>query len=825
MAQKAYIIGGNLARYTDEEFSAIQTELYSEGVFNANGTNDDLLVDERAAGANMSVDVNTGKCLIEFTKNGFVWKVIAYNNAVENLTIASNSSGSNRLDAIVMTLDAVTEPNALKNNIAALEVVTGSGATALTDGAIDSALGHTNWYRLADVTVANGATSIVTANISDTREAIRIGRDDGGYMSIYQGDGSQMSGILLNPLADDFLPTTTDTYDIGSATYEWSNVYAQYFHGDGSALTNLSVGGFQQSFTLGEAYPINDFPFVVQETYSGSGTSRESVYTTNWFAQTFTVPTGVTKISRIDLLGIHAGNLADSDTITVEIRATSAGLPTGSALASQTVMAIEVGNPGGSSDFGTYQNNEWVNFVLSSDLTVTAGAVYAIVVHLASGIGSSTNCFKWAESTTTVYSGGNGCSSTNSGSSWSTQSYDFCFRVFGSYTGGVYPFYLEDGIHTEEAFLQNTNTNGASGVESKIYTTNRTGQTFKVRGFDYLTKIKVQCGQSGATGSWTLNFSLYACDANGQPTGAAIWSDTSQTVSTATTSTYLTLTVNTAVTDGNRYCLTAAMASNGTSTAYFYMKTSDTTTSNGGGMPMSWMVTSTDGGTTWSNSKARDVALTVYGYKSRTAGRVYRIDPGHVDRQKLVGWSMDTTAAAAAASITLKTDGAVENIATTLTPSYEYWLSMDGFTPSTTPPTALTTSNAMTYLHQLYANGGHVWLGQALTSSKLQNTKRWPEQFITVATDSDQSYTTADTSYIQAPKDARYAIVYVQLSTGSYTRLEIRLDRFAKTTGTAGASGSATAYTVTATWDTTNNRIAMTCAGATRGNSYAFFYR
>lgn len=206
MATKVYLIDSNEAEYTAEELSAVMKEMFLTGVFNSGAANDDLEVTENSP-AGMSVLVKAGAALVSYTKNGVTWKVIAKSNAVTTLAITNNVSGSNRVDAIVLKL-AQTTPNALKNNVATIAVVLGSGVSALSDGAITSSIGDSNWIRLADVTVANGASSIVNANITDVRVTVGIGINTGGYVSRLRGDA------VSNPVAADI---DMAGFDINSA--------------------------------------------------------------------------------------------------------------------------------------------------------------------------------------------------------------------------------------------------------------------------------------------------------------------------------------------------------------------------------------------------------------------------------------------------------------------------------------------------------------------------------------------------------------------------------------------------------------------------------
>ena len=75
----------------------------------------DLKVAQKST-PNMSVDVKVGAALVEITRSGATFKVFAFNLAQVNLAIGSNSSGSNRVDAVIMRIDVDTDPNALMNN-------------------------------------------------------------------------------------------------------------------------------------------------------------------------------------------------------------------------------------------------------------------------------------------------------------------------------------------------------------------------------------------------------------------------------------------------------------------------------------------------------------------------------------------------------------------------------------------------------------------------------------------------------------------------------------------------------------------------------------
>ncbi len=170
---KTYFINSTVALYDDSEFATLQSAIFDAGVLADRVGLLGLAVVQNGT-PNMSVNVGTGKALVEITKAGRTFKVFVENDATVNVPIAANSSGSNRVDAIVVRVNVSLDPNISKSNIGTIERVAGSGVSALSDGAITTALGSDGWIRLANVTVANADTSIVNAEIADTRARIEL---------------------------------------------------------------------------------------------------------------------------------------------------------------------------------------------------------------------------------------------------------------------------------------------------------------------------------------------------------------------------------------------------------------------------------------------------------------------------------------------------------------------------------------------------------------------------------------------------------------------------------------------------------------------------
>lgn len=117
-----------------------------------------LAVSQRAAGANMSVDVATGWA--------FVKGELGVLSALQNVAIAANASGNPRIDRVIVRNDFI-----LKKIL--LDVLTGTPAGSPVAPALTQNT-TTMWeISLAAVAVASGAASIVTANLTDERRVMR----------------------------------------------------------------------------------------------------------------------------------------------------------------------------------------------------------------------------------------------------------------------------------------------------------------------------------------------------------------------------------------------------------------------------------------------------------------------------------------------------------------------------------------------------------------------------------------------------------------------------------------------------------------------------
>lgn len=144
----------------------------------------DLLVTQRGAGANMSVDVALGVAWVRgdtITRQG-MYRV--YADAASNVAVTSNASGNPRLDQVIFRAYDSTDGGA-GQDAGAIEVIAGTGTAGATlDNRNGAAALPATAVRLADIIVANGAASIVTANIRDRRPWAT------GAMTVERGTGA-----------------------------------------------------------------------------------------------------------------------------------------------------------------------------------------------------------------------------------------------------------------------------------------------------------------------------------------------------------------------------------------------------------------------------------------------------------------------------------------------------------------------------------------------------------------------------------------------------------------------------------------------------------
>lgn len=152
---------------------------------------------------------------------------------------------------------------------------------------------------------------------------------------------------------------------------------------------------------------------TLYEYYNTGDTGHATVI---WMGQTFT-PAIAHSITRV-LIKIGAIDGSPGD-LTVSIRATSGGLPTGNDLVSATKAQAQI-------------SVGWNTFDFASSYGLSANVRYAIIFR--SSVYDSSNRYWWRCDFTPAYAGGSFVSSAD-GVSWTSDtSYDFMFEEWGDPT-------------------------------------------------------------------------------------------------------------------------------------------------------------------------------------------------------------------------------------------------------------------------------------------------------------------------------------------------------------------------------------------------------
>jgi len=186
---------------------------------------------QRAAGVNMSVDVQVGDAFVRRSDGTYAHPV--FNDAVYNQVISAADGSNPRRDIVVIYVDYGQTPStAVSNNtngVVKIKVVNGTPAGSPVDpngAAIQSSVGAGNPYSiLARVRVPAGQTSISNSLIDDLRVMITNNANTVNTAAIIDG------GVTAPKIGTDasfawqtYLPTATGWSATTIRTSKWSQV-------------------------------------------------------------------------------------------------------------------------------------------------------------------------------------------------------------------------------------------------------------------------------------------------------------------------------------------------------------------------------------------------------------------------------------------------------------------------------------------------------------------------------------------------------------------------------------------------------------------------
>jgi len=162
------------------------------------------------------------------------------------------------------------------------------------------------------------------------------------------------------------------------------------------------------------------------ENYIAGDEGTLTLYGQYWQGQTF-APLYSHDISSVKVKVYRVGS---PSTMTVSLRATSGGEPTGADLAVGTIDG---------DTFTTLTTGEWKEITFTTSYELKSGTTYALVARCAGA--SSSNSVRWrCDYTSPTYTRGSVVTSTNTGAAWTVDTIrDFMFEEWGDVLSSTAP--------------------------------------------------------------------------------------------------------------------------------------------------------------------------------------------------------------------------------------------------------------------------------------------------------------------------------------------------------------------------------------------------
>lgn len=258
---------------------------------------------------NMSVDVAAGQCIIAGS-TAFQFGYSCWNDATTNLVIGANSSGSTRIDLILARIHD-NQFDAGGVNSFTLEVLAGTPGAGVPATPVNSLC-------LAQVSVANAAASIVTANITDTRKRYVLGQPStlayGGPNDPVVASYFASAAITATTFGTGFTAASVAVPAFPYPTRQRASGSQQFFNTTATAVNfhgAVALNGTQQSITFSTT-TFNNTANGANTTLEGdwvtvpantSGTWSTVVWTTNALVALQVFADGTANRLRVDVTG------------------------------------------------------------------------------------------------------------------------------------------------------------------------------------------------------------------------------------------------------------------------------------------------------------------------------------------------------------------------------------------------------------------------------------------------------------------------------------------------------------------------------------------
>jgi hypothetical protein len=184
------------------------------------------------------------------------------------------------------------------------------------------------------------------------------------------------------------------------------------------------------------AVTLLDASFIDQQNAT-LGTSGVGITTTTWGGQTFT-PSVTGRMTRVDINLFCSGCTGTTPNLTLSLRATSGGLPTGADIASATIAGFNSGAGG------------YFTANFASPPTLNAGTQYAMVIRPISDPSAGTYALTRSGTSVAgadVYAGGTRIAGASSGTSWSIP------KTGNATTDAGFKVYMDAGFASTGTFV------------------------------------------------------------------------------------------------------------------------------------------------------------------------------------------------------------------------------------------------------------------------------------------------------------------------------------------------------------------------------------
>jgi carboxypeptidase family protein len=276
------------------------------------------------------------------------------------------------------------------------------GAGGTLQGTVTATVGGAP---LQGVTVALGTRSTTTdVNGNYTFTGIPAGT----YPSLTASDPGYVSGVATNIVVTDSA-TTTQNFSLALAATSGCLTDTTQADFQAGTFTNCDLTGSPGDVTLLNA------PTVDQQNTAGT-TTGTGFGTPSWTGQTF-IPAVTGTLVKVEVQLFCSGCTGTTPNLTLSVRATSGGLPTGADLASATITGFNSGA-------GVYYTATF-----GSPATLTSGTQYALI--LRPNTAPSAGGYFWIRSSPSTYANGQRVLSPDSGTTWSADSTrDFNFKAY-----------------------------------------------------------------------------------------------------------------------------------------------------------------------------------------------------------------------------------------------------------------------------------------------------------------------------------------------------------------------------------------------------------